>query len=145
MLCSQNIRFVIFSSYGNDSCALIQWAHEWQLEGVAVVYSDTGWATVGWEARIIVSLYGGIERVPMTSEAETMTIIWGNKPVTDRKGKPAPLVAGLFRRVETDYSKVYPCYRHRVHETACDAAASRVVRAWQLKIATEGMGVKETK
>ena len=52
MLCSENIRFVIFSSYGNDSCALIQWAHEWQLEGVAVVYSDTGWATVGWEARV---------------------------------------------------------------------------------------------
>lgn len=46
------IRFVIFSSYGNDSCALIQWAREWQLEEVAVVYSDTGWATVGWEARV---------------------------------------------------------------------------------------------
>ena len=46
------IRFVIFSSYGNDSCALIQWAHEWQLEDVAVVYSDTGWATVGWDARV---------------------------------------------------------------------------------------------
>lgn len=46
------IRFVIFSSYGNDSCALIQWAHEWQLEDVAVVYSDTGWATKGWDARV---------------------------------------------------------------------------------------------
>lgn len=46
------IRFVIFSSYGNDSCALIQWAHEWNLEDVAVVYSDTGWATEGWEARV---------------------------------------------------------------------------------------------
>lgn len=47
-----NHRFVIFSSYGNDSCALIQWAHEWNLEDVAIVYSDTGWATVGWEARV---------------------------------------------------------------------------------------------
>ena len=47
------IRFVIFSSYGNDSCALIQWAHEWKLEGVAVVYSDTGWATTGWTDRVI--------------------------------------------------------------------------------------------
>lgn len=45
-------RFVIFASYGNDSCALIQWAHEWQLERVAVVYSDTGWATEGWTARV---------------------------------------------------------------------------------------------
>jgi len=46
-------RFVIFSSYGNDSCALIQWAHEWDLEGVAVVYSDTGWATADWGDRVI--------------------------------------------------------------------------------------------
>ena len=45
-------RFVIFSSYGNDSCALIQWAHEWDLKGVAVVYSDTGWATADWAARV---------------------------------------------------------------------------------------------
>lgn len=46
------IRFVIFSSYGNDSCALIQWALDWQLQDVAVVYSDTGWATEGWEKRV---------------------------------------------------------------------------------------------
>ena len=46
------IRFVIFSSYGNDSCALIQWAHENALEDVAVVYSDTGWAFSWWEQRI---------------------------------------------------------------------------------------------
>lgn len=52
MLSHANPRFVIFSSYGNDSCALIQWAHEERLDGVAVVYSDTGWATVGWEARV---------------------------------------------------------------------------------------------
>ncbi len=46
------IRFVIFSSYGNDSCALIQWAHENVLEGVAVVYSDTGWAFSDWKERV---------------------------------------------------------------------------------------------
>jgi hypothetical protein len=46
------IRFVIFSSYGNDSCALIQWAHEQQLEGVAVVFTDTGWAADGWMERV---------------------------------------------------------------------------------------------
>lgn len=45
-------RYVIFSSYGNDSCALIQWAREWKLEGVAVVYSDTGWSTEGWASRV---------------------------------------------------------------------------------------------
>lgn len=46
-------RFVIFSSYGNDSCALIQWAHENNLEGVAVVYSDTGWSSSEWEDRAL--------------------------------------------------------------------------------------------
>lgn len=46
-------RFVIFASYGNDSCALIQWAHEWKLTGVHVVYSDTGWAADGWEERVV--------------------------------------------------------------------------------------------
>lgn len=49
---NQLIRFVIFASYGNDSVALIQWAHEWALEGVTVVYSDTGWAAADWQARV---------------------------------------------------------------------------------------------
>ncbi len=45
-------RFVIFSSYGNDSIALIQWAHENNLEDVVVVYSDTGWAAPDWRRRV---------------------------------------------------------------------------------------------
>lgn len=45
-------RFVIFSSYGNDSVALIQWAHEQGLTDVVVVYSDTGWAAKLWEHRV---------------------------------------------------------------------------------------------
>lgn len=49
---SQRIRFVIFSSYGNDSCGLIQWAHENELEGVCVVYSNTGWAQRQWRERV---------------------------------------------------------------------------------------------
>lgn len=44
---------VIFSSYGNDSCALIQWAHEAGLQDVTVAYSDTGWEADYWPARII--------------------------------------------------------------------------------------------
>jgi len=52
MLMPNAPRFVIFASYGNDSCALIQWAHEWHLECVAVVYSDTGWAAADWKARV---------------------------------------------------------------------------------------------
>ena len=46
------MRFVIFSSYGNDSCALIQWAHKEGLEDVTVVYSDTQWAATWWMARV---------------------------------------------------------------------------------------------
>lgn len=46
------IRFVIFVSYGNDSIALIQWALEQGLEGVAVVFTDTGWAADGWMDRV---------------------------------------------------------------------------------------------
>ncbi len=43
---------VISSSYGNDSIALIQWAHENLLFDVTVVYSDTGWAAPGWDERV---------------------------------------------------------------------------------------------
>lgn len=45
-------RFVIFSSYGNDSVALIQWAADQGLEDVVVVFSDTGWAAKWWSARV---------------------------------------------------------------------------------------------
>jgi 3'-phosphoadenosine 5'-phosphosulfate sulfotransferase (PAPS reductase)/FAD synthetase len=44
---------VIFSSYGNDSCALIQWAHEAALQDVTVAYSDTGWEADYWPGRIV--------------------------------------------------------------------------------------------
>ena len=46
------IRFVIFVSYGNDSIALLQWAHECDLQGVAVVFTDTGWMADGWAERV---------------------------------------------------------------------------------------------
>lgn len=49
---NQPIRFVIFCSYGNDSVALIQWASEQELTGVAVVFTDTGWAADGWMERV---------------------------------------------------------------------------------------------
>ena len=43
---------IIFASYGNDSCALIQWAHETKLEDVTVLFNDTGWAANEWKTRI---------------------------------------------------------------------------------------------
>jgi 3'-phosphoadenosine 5'-phosphosulfate sulfotransferase (PAPS reductase)/FAD synthetase len=44
--------YVIFASYGNDSIALIQWAHERGLKHVHVAYSDTGWAADWWRGRV---------------------------------------------------------------------------------------------
>lgn len=44
--------YVISASYGNDSMALIQFAHEQELKDVTVVYCDTGWASKEWTKRI---------------------------------------------------------------------------------------------
>lgn len=43
---------VLFASYGNDSVALIQWAHESGLKDVYVLYSNTGWAAKHWPKRV---------------------------------------------------------------------------------------------
>jgi 3'-phosphoadenosine 5'-phosphosulfate sulfotransferase (PAPS reductase)/FAD synthetase len=42
---------IIFSSYGNDSIALIQWAHNSGLDDVHVVFTDTGWSPGWWVDR----------------------------------------------------------------------------------------------
>ncbi len=44
--------YIISVSYGNDSIALIQWAHEQGLENCYVVYCDTGWAHPEWPKRV---------------------------------------------------------------------------------------------
>jgi 3'-phosphoadenosine 5'-phosphosulfate sulfotransferase (PAPS reductase)/FAD synthetase len=44
--------FILKASYGNDSIAVIQWAHERNLKDVHVIYSDTGWAAKFWELRV---------------------------------------------------------------------------------------------
>ena len=46
------MNYVLFASYGNDSVALIQWAHEQGLQGLHVAYSDTGWAAPWWGDRL---------------------------------------------------------------------------------------------
>lgn len=43
---------VLFCSYGNDSIALIQWAHERGLKNVVCLYSDTGWSASWWANRV---------------------------------------------------------------------------------------------
>lgn len=47
--------FVISSSFGNDSVAMIQWAYETGLDlfgKVTVTYCDTGWARPDWIKRV---------------------------------------------------------------------------------------------
>lgn len=44
---------IISSSYGNDSCALIQWAFENKLTDVLVIYCDTGWSAKLWPERVL--------------------------------------------------------------------------------------------
>lgn len=45
-------RYIARCSYGNDSLAMLQLMREHGLKGVAVVYSDTGWATPQWGERV---------------------------------------------------------------------------------------------
>lgn len=42
---------VIFASAGNDSVALIQWAHEHGMQPI-VAYTNTGWAAAKWADRV---------------------------------------------------------------------------------------------
>lgn len=43
---------IICCSGGNDSVALIQWAHENNLPNVTVLFNDTGWAISWWKHRM---------------------------------------------------------------------------------------------
>lgn len=44
--------FVLSSSYGNDSIALIQWASDQGIKDLIVAYCDTGWSTPWWGERV---------------------------------------------------------------------------------------------
>jgi 3'-phosphoadenosine 5'-phosphosulfate sulfotransferase (PAPS reductase)/FAD synthetase len=44
--------YVLMASFGNDSIALIRWAHEHNLRDVTVLYNDTGWSAPWWSERI---------------------------------------------------------------------------------------------
>lgn len=46
------MKYVISSSYGNDSVAMVQWANENGLKDVVVAYCDTGWASPAWPERV---------------------------------------------------------------------------------------------
>lgn len=46
------MKYVIFASGGNDSIALVDFAHVKKLKEVVVCYSNTGWASPSWPERI---------------------------------------------------------------------------------------------
>ena len=74
---------VISASYGNDSKAMIQWAYENDIEDVAVVYIDTGWAGESWRelARAGESWAQslGFETVTITPELQFADLIRSKK------------------------------------------------------------------
>lgn len=43
---------IIFTSCGNDSVALLQWAFEQKLTDIIAAYSDTKWASPEWATRV---------------------------------------------------------------------------------------------
>lgn len=76
---------VLSSSYGNDSIAMIQWAHERDLRYVTVVYIDTMWSAPGWDKRVALG-----EAIAESYGFETIRLgsIGFEKLVRDRKGFP---------------------------------------------------------
>ncbi len=43
---------VIFGNYGDNTIALIQWAHEHKLSEITVVHIETGWAALSWQKQV---------------------------------------------------------------------------------------------
>ena len=58
---------VLFCSYGNDSIALIQWAHERGLNNVCCLYSDTGWS-VSWRPQRVATGEALAQRYGFTTD-----------------------------------------------------------------------------
>ena len=79
---------LIFASYGNDSIALIQWAHERGLSDVHVAYGDTGWAAEWWPARVeqAEAWVRTLGFVPHRIKGETMAALVMRKKAWPRGG-----------------------------------------------------------
>jgi 3'-phosphoadenosine 5'-phosphosulfate sulfotransferase (PAPS reductase)/FAD synthetase len=76
---------IIFASYGNDSVALIQWAHERRLTDVTVLYSDTGWAADWWAERVL-KAEAWVQKIGFTPARTTSKGL--EQLVRDKKGWP---------------------------------------------------------
>lgn len=76
---------ILSVSYGNDSYAMIQWAHEKNLSDVHVVYCDTGWASPAWPMRVL-KMESWAKRLGF--QAHTVTSIGMAELVRIKKGWP---------------------------------------------------------
>jgi len=82
------IDYVIFASYGNDSIALIQWAHERGLKNVVVAHGETGWAAQWWGGRVT-QAEAWVRRlgfVPVRIHSEGMEALVARKKAWPRGG-----------------------------------------------------------
>ena len=136
------LRFVIFASYGNDSLACVQFAHEQGWKNVSVVYSDTGWAARWWPDRVarLQPWVQSLGFTPVILESEGMRALAMRKKAFPRQGiqfcteelkvkpaqqwldwfdpwKKAVCVVGV-RREESESRKDFPVWRDEspVHE-----------------------------
>lgn len=99
--------YILKCSYGNDSIALIQWIHEYQLKfrslgRIAVLYNETGWGASWWPARV--------------ENGENLVRCYGMIPVrTDSKGMRNLILAhntwpDRLRRFCTEELKILPTH-----------------------------------
>ncbi|WP_322614240.1 hypothetical protein [Pseudomonas sp. BIC9C] len=96
---------VLFCSYGNDSIALIQWAHERGLKDVVCLYSNTGWSASWWSDRVAKgeSLAQGYGFTTARTESEGMLEL-----VKRKRGWPGAGGQGQFCTAEL---KVMPALK----------------------------------
>ncbi len=96
------VRFIVRSSYGNDSVALIQWAHENALDGVTVLYSDTGWARRWWQTERVPEMEAWVRTLGFTA---ARTASPGMEAIVRRQNRGWPSRLAQFC---TDELKIAP-------------------------------------
>jgi 3'-phosphoadenosine 5'-phosphosulfate sulfotransferase (PAPS reductase)/FAD synthetase len=115
---------VIFASYGNDSIALIQWAHERKLNDVHIAYSDTGWAAEWWASRLALA-EGWVRSLGFTPHRIPSE---GMESLVARK-KAWPRGAGGKYQFCTDALKKEPARAWlELHDPDCEATCLTGVR-----------------
>jgi 3'-phosphoadenosine 5'-phosphosulfate sulfotransferase (PAPS reductase)/FAD synthetase len=100
--------YILSSSGGNDSIALIQYAREYRFKDVHVVYCNTGWAHSNWPERIA-RMKALCERYAMTFVE--LTSVGFEKLVMEEK-QYWPSGAGSGQQFCTTFLKKLPINRY---------------------------------